>query len=296
MLAPQEVDALLRGRRPRCAPRASSIVIITHKLREARAIADRADRAARRPGGARRRRPRRPRPTPSWSRRWSAAVPPPLPAERAAVPRRRRRRRCVVDGVSVRGTDGRDRAARTSTSTSGPASSSASPACPATASASCSRSSSALRPLAGGHGPHRPAAERRRADPRGRCAPAPSACPRTRSPTPSCPASTCSSTSCSTAEPLPGRGLGVDWRGRPQRELDGQDAARRLNVAAPRPAGGRRCRAATSSGSMLTRAFLAGRRRRSVVGRLPEPGPRHRHVRGAPRSCCSSGGPRAPGC
>ena len=73
VLAPQEVDALFAVVRRAARSRALGIVIITHKLSEVRAIADRVtvlrggqDRAARRdPADA--------RPTRSWSRRWSAA-------------------------------------------------------------------------------------------------------------------------------------------------------------------------------------------------------------------------------
>ena len=41
VLTPQETDDLMRGHAARCATAGTSIVFITHKLREVRAIADR---------------------------------------------------------------------------------------------------------------------------------------------------------------------------------------------------------------------------------------------------------------
>ena len=89
------------------------------------------------------------------------------------------------------------------------------------------------------------------------------------------------------------RACGIDWKTRP----------------APRPATSRRprrstwprstarsprCRAATSSGSLYTRARR--RRRRAARGRLPEPGPRHRHRPRRPGAAARAAGRRAAAC
>ena len=231
-----------------CATDGPVVVIITHKLREARAIADRVTVlrggkliVAGRPAERLDRRRAR-------SRRWSARSVPPLPVDRPE-PRRRPDLRPVGRRRSPSGRPRPRRPRRRRPSRSQPASWSASPAWPATASASSTRWCSACGAVERRHGPHRRhrAATGQRPD-------ASSGRRRRRARGPGHRRRR--ARACRSLEHLVARRpirrparASASTGSRPGPRPTTSSEARPLNLAAARPPGRPRCRAATSSGS-----------------------------------------------